>query len=137
MQKICPLLLLLLLFTTGCKSYQETSANTDIPVYEIMSSENTAYTIPSGSKVRFKRHTYPYTKVRYYKSGKWYHGFAYTNLLPIVTSSNKANSSNNYKSTGGPIHVKGHYRTSKTGKTYYVRPHSRSASSSRSSYRRR
>lgn len=44
----------------------------------------------------------------------------------IRSISRSAHSYSNYGSSTGTIHVKGHYRTSKSGKRTYVRPHTRS-----------
>ena len=44
----------------------------------------------------------------------------------LETSTNRdAVPSGSSYSPGGTVNVKGHYRTSKTGKTYYVQPHTR------------
>lgn len=41
------------------------------------------------------------------------------------TTSTKTYKSTSSKSSGGDIHVKGHYRKTKSGKTIYVKPHTR------------
>ena len=51
-------------------------------------------------------------------------GLCGTEVKTEVTTPTR-NSSSNTNSSGGSINVQGHYRTSKTGKTIYVKPHTR------------
>ena len=53
----------------------------------------------------------------------------YNNTPTSYKSSYGGGTPTNYKSSyGGDVHVKGHYRRTKSGKTVYVKPHTRRSS---------
>lgn len=49
----------------------------------------------------------------------------FCNASPASVSSTKTYKTSTSKSTGGDIYVRGHTRTTKSGKTIYVKPHTR------------
>lgn len=92
-------------------------------------------TIPKGSEIILLEKEITYYKIRYKEKVGYVSTFDIkiedtpVEYLPYARNYSNYKSNRSNKSSldySKPIHVKGHYRTTKSGKRVYVRPHTRS-----------
>ncbi|MFP3833297.1 hypothetical protein [Chryseobacterium sp. SIMBA_028] len=132
----------LVFFLTICFSILSCSTNyytvllsEDATVYSSADSTNIVTIIPKNTQVFLssKPNKGNYKKIKWNNYSGWAHNPVYTsynNYIPVKTPSRTSTynySSENTRSSGGSVSVKGYYRKNGT----YVKPHTRSSPSRR------